>query len=1077
MERKVPKIRETKADMVLEEIRRKAPFYVPEWTPGAEGDFGTALSRIFAGMAETIASNLNDAPKKHLLSFLDMLNFSLLPALPARTVLCFVPGPGAPENVVIPARTRATAEGPGGGTLFFETEKTIASTSSRLEFVCSTDREKGAILEHSSTVEGAKTSTLFSGRNLQKHAFYIGDEELFGIGKGEISLSLGASGPIPARVLSEKNLFAWEYAASESGKEEDEEDEEKREIDEWLPFSPGRFSEGKLIISKGEEAIGKGEVNGIKSRWIRCRLKEAEILELEQFLLSSVKVKVSAEGIEPELLFYNDIPLEDEGKGIQPLGSKPALYDTFYIACSEVFSRQGCEVRLDFELLPGKTGAGLPSEKPVLSWEYWDGESWRNLKKFMDFSVDLGEGRKEKGGEGEEFLEVEPENFLAKEITEKEAEKEPNEVTRFFNGKEKNRKEKDENHPFVQASAKIREMPPMIPGNVNGTENYWIRVRLIEGNFGKEYVISKKNRIEPGKFHPPEIRNLKLSYTDREGRKPGYLLSENNRVFENKGKELKLIGSFKPFKGIFEPLPAVYFGFTSKLVKGPLTLFARLEENFVDEGPPVKFRWQYLSAEENGRSGESEGEWKELEALDETGGLAKSGILEFFVPGEMKALQLFGSKKPLYWIRLLFIKGKRTPRISGLYPNCVWAVQARTVEDEILGSGSGEAGQVFMLMNRTVVDASVKVNEAAWLSEGEKHSLLKEKAREVEVIKDESGRFSEFWVRWEEVKDFSGSDGKSRHYLLDRTSGEIRFGDGTRGMIPPLGANNIKASYRTGGGKAGNREAYSITKLYSALKYVDAVYNPVASDGGSETESLDELLERSPAALRHRGRGVSADDIMQLAREASGKVAKVRVLSGSDEEGNSIPGLVTVVIVPDLPNPMPAPTGELAQMVESFLKARAPNTGKLKVAGPVYCSVDVEAELFTADPGTVHEVENRVKARIEEFLHPLRGGKEGNGWEFGQLPSTSDFYSLLGDCKGVSYVKGIEIKFRTENGTPGKLTGNSCISKNSRISNNTGISENSGTCGLSGLHALPESALPCSGKHEINVLWKAERRE
>ncbi len=1051
MERKVPKIRETTADMVLEEIRRKAPFYVPEWTPGAEGDFGTALSRIFAGMAETIASNLNDAPRKHLLSFLDMLNFSLLPARPARTVLCFVPGPGAPENVMIPAGTRATAEDPEGNTLFFETEKKIAATPAELEFVCSADWKCDEIIDYSSTVGGTKPPTLFSGKNLQEHIFYIGDEELFGIGKGKITLSLEDSGTFDVRKLAEKNLFGWEYAAPENEEEEKEEEEETK-ITEWLPFSAVRFSDGKLIISKGEEVIGKGKVNGFKSRWIRCLLKEAEISELEQFSLSSLKVETSAEGIRPELLFYNDIPLEEEEvKRIQPFGSKPALYDTFYIACSDVFSRQGCEVRLDFDLIPGRTGPGLPLEKPVLSWEYWSGESWRNLKKFMDFSTDFGERREEKSGKGkgggEELPDVEPENFLAKDTKEAEAEKEANETARFFHAKDKaGKKEKDEIPLLVHTKVKIREIPPMIPGNVNGTVNYWIRVRLIEGNFGKEYVLDEDKdkpgefHLKSGEFHPPCIRNLKLSYSSREGREPKHLVSENNRTFAYNEED-----KFIPFIAIPYNFPSVYFGFTSKLVKGPLSLFAKLEKPSVDDCG--KFRWEYLSAQGNGNSGVKEGEWKELENLDETVGLSKSGVLEFFVPGEMKALQLYGSKKPLYWVRLLFIKGKRTPRISGLYPNCVWALQARTVEEEILGSGSGEAGQGFMLLNRPVVDARVRVNEAAWLPEGEKHALLKERARDVEAIKDENGRFSEFWVRWEEMRDFSGSDGKSRHYLLDRTSGEIRFGDGTRGMIPPLGANNVKASYSTGGGKNGNLEAYSIAKLYSALKYVDAVYNPVASDAGSETESLDELLARAPASFKHRERGVSAEDIIHLARAASGKVAKVRVLSGLSEKGERVPGLVTAVIVPDLPEPRPAPTGELTQIVEAYLKERAPNTGKLKVAGPVYHWVDVKAELFTTDPGAVHEVENRVKSRIEEFLHPLKGGKNGNGWGFGQFPLASDFYSLLGDCRGVSYVKGIEINLRAENETPDKISG------------------------------PPESALPCSGKHEINVLWKAERED
>ena len=104
MERKTPKIRETTADTVLEKIQKKAPFYVPEWTPGAEGDFGNALSRIFADMAENLVSNLNEAPRKHLLSFLDKLNFSLSPAKPASTVLCFVPGPGGSGKCNYPSQ-------------------------------------------------------------------------------------------------------------------------------------------------------------------------------------------------------------------------------------------------------------------------------------------------------------------------------------------------------------------------------------------------------------------------------------------------------------------------------------------------------------------------------------------------------------------------------------------------------------------------------------------------------------------------------------------------------------------------------------------------------------------------------------------------------------------------------------------------------------------------------------------------------------------------------------------------------------------------------------------------------------
>ena len=377
----------------------------------------------------------------------------------------------------------------------------------------------------------------------------------------------------------------------------------------------------------------------------------------------------------------------------------------------------------------------------------------------------------------------------------------------------------------------------------------------------------------------------------------------------------------------------------------------------------------------------------------------------------------------------------------------------RTIEDEILVSSSKETGHEFKLMNRPVVDAEVWVNEVAWLPEREKVSMLKNRAQDVEAIKDQKEGFSEFWVRWEKVEDFSDSKGGNRHYLLDRNSGTILFGNGIRGKIPPIGVNNIKASYRTGGGVAGNMQAFSITKLYSNLKYVDSAYNTIASEGGAETESPEEMLEWAPAKFKHRGRAVTEEDIVYLAREASEKVAKVKVLSGLDEEGNSDPGLITVVIVPDFPEPKPIPTDEIKQIVQAYLEERAPNTATLKIVGPVYHEVNVKVSLVSTDFETVSEIENRVKTKIEEFLHPLKGGKKGKGWDFGQFPSKLDFCSLLSYLNGIS-VENIDI---------------------TTIKAENEASEKSPEA--LELHSSCELALPCSGEHNINVIFPEVKEE
>src|SRR5205823_8292047 len=127
---------------------------------------------------------------------------------------------------------------------------------------------------------------------------------------------------------------------------------------------------------------------------------------------------------------------------------------------------------------------------------------------------------------------------------------------------------------------------------------------------------------------------------------------------------------------------------------------------------------------------------------------------------------------------------------------------------------------------------------------------------------------------------FLRSDLRSRHYLLDHTTGVLTFGEGTHGMIPPPGTSNIVASYQSGGGAAGNVAVGAVAKIQSPLPGVASVVNPVAADGGAEAETVSQVKERGPQTLRHRQRAVSASDFEWLARQAAGtRVARVKCLT------------------------------------------------------------------------------------------------------------------------------------------------------------------------------------------------------
>ncbi len=129
---------------------------------------------------------------------------------------------------------------------------------------------------------------------------------------------------------------------------------------------------------------------------------------------------------------------------------------------------------------------------------------------------------------------------------------------------------------------------------------------------------------------------------------------------------------------------------------------------------------------------------------------------------------------------------------------------------------------------------------------------------------------------WTEVPDFFGSGPNDLHYALNRSTGEIRFGDGFHGAIPVANpanpsANVVAAEYRYGGGTHGNVPAGTLKALRNAVEGIDdnAIKNVMPSYGGRDEETLDEAKQRAPAAIRARCRAVTADDFEYFAKQAA----------------------------------------------------------------------------------------------------------------------------------------------------------------------------------------------------------------
>lgn len=486
-------------------------------------------------------------------------------------------------------------------------------------------------------------------------------------------------------------------------------------------------------------------------------------------------------------------------------------------------------------------------------------------------------------------------------------------------------------------------------------------------------------------------------------------------------------------EALFDVSETLYFGFglpkdKEREADRPLSLYFFIGPQLydpADAAPAIEQArptvvWQYLSGTPESPR------WKGLRVEDGTRDLTESGALTLLLPADCSRLQRHRFEQGMYWIRAYLWSPENSPatgdannlsanvsnatyapapKLQGVALNTVLARQGMTLRDEVLGSSNGDSGQIFTSFRRPILEGQ--------------QLEVRESGNQGTAGISETG-----WVPWIEVADFHGSTHQDRHYLIDRQSGEIRFGDGQAGMIPPPGSRNVRlVTYRTGGGVGGNLPAGSIKTLVSPVRYVDKVTQFVPAAGGAAAETIASLTERAPRALRHRGHAVTVEDYEDLARLASTDVARAlcvplvdltrdparEVLYGINDD----PGKVSIVVLPRTTVAKPLPSQTLLRQVESFLYEHAAVNASIFVVGPLYIQVNVTVHAALESLSLENRVRLQVQEALADFLHPL-SGRDGAGWPFGRLPQESDLHRLLRRIPGINHIRRLTIDLAVE---------------------------------------------------------------
>jgi hypothetical protein len=1031
------------------------PGYLPEWLPSEKGA-DVAVTQIAACYLEAIAQRLNQAPEKNKLAFLDLLGVQLTPAQASRAPIVFRLASNA-ADFRLPAGTRIAAAPPPGQTdqIIFETERATGLSAATIAEVFSLWPGRDQYIDHIDPSTGLVKLPFkpFAKSQLEDtpHIIYIAHDTMLALaGESRVKVDFNL-----ATVGNSQLTVFWEYwdgkiwrefllMRPECGTSEAEQYDTttgltrngffhlttdcaktskktkggieafwiRGRLTERLPLDPSRilprvdriklstdikrlFSFTVSTTSKANtegidlsvKAVTQGGMPLLRANLTPSNLSQSESLnDAAVFSLANgrdepvsitadfvdlntklaveqrVEILLADEGLTYELNFglsglspdkaFADTVAIDLSKAFYPFGVQPVPGSAFYFTNEEIFSKPGAKVRV-FVCRATPKEENPPALTHIIAWEYWNGTHWDALFQTTELA-DAG-----------------------------------------------------------TALMSFTVPSDMVRTKINNEEALWMRARLVSGGFEVTKSFGTDPPVSVKIIQPPALSDFLFDYS-WQGKEfsPEHVLTYNDFQYQDHTEDAKWPGNtFLPFRLVGDMTPALYLGFDKKPPEDFLGVLFDITEQPGDINGPALL-WEYWDGIA----------WQNLVVHDETRNFRLPGIVSFIGPDDSSPLARF--EKKLWWLRARLKEDgpPGEPTIKGIFANAVWAIQHQTIVDEPLGVSTGQPNRVFKFRQFPVLkDEQVEVREIAgaranveWrivalevfggdrgMLQDVETMLARDGAQtdiqmgDLRLRRDRNKRVSEVWVRWYGKRHLFYSGPSDRHYVVERARGRLLFGDGDHGKAPPLGAAIAARKYVTGGGLMGNLPARKI------------------SQGGGDTESPRELATRGPQTIHHRGRAIAPQDFETLAKEANASVAAARAISCRNPEGRTVPGWVTVVIIPQSADPRPWPSFGLREEVQKFIAARAASdiagANHIFVTGPDYVEVDVNATIVPIDPAEAGDVERRAREALEQFLHPLLGGPENNGWPAGRDVFLSDVAAILERVAGVDYVAELSL--------------------------------------------------------------------
>jgi predicted phage baseplate assembly protein len=203
----------------------------------------------------------------------------------------------------------------------------------------------------------------------------------------------------------------------------------------------------------------------------------------------------------------------------------------------------------------------------------------------------------------------------------------------------------------------------------------------------------------------------------------------------------------------------------------------------------------------------------------------------------------------------------------------------------------------------------------------------------------------------------------------------VVFGDEVFGRRLPLTAT-VSATYRVGGGAAGNVGAGTLTRplpLDTPQPWLVSVTNPIAAGGGRDFESRDHARRVGPATFQRPLVAVTADDYQAAAQaftDAQGRTPVQRAAAAFRWTGS---WLTVRLGIDPLGSDALAPA--LGRALRDHLESARLTGYDVAVAGAVYVPIELTVEFRVTGGRRASDVQQALQQALSNG--PLPGGRTG----------------------------------------------------------------------------------------------------